>query len=741
MPHMTGHHGTTPRPEATGDKPLPRMAESRSVLQVTVSGGAIAVVEVPEPALCPGAVLVRTSHSVISVGTESASIGGGGRRESLLLKAIKSPQLVRKVVDRVMNHGLRDTVELVRTRVSTEQAVGYSCAGVVVEVAPDVTRFRVGDRVACAGAGYANHAAVNVVPQNLVVRLPDEVSFEEGAFGTLGAIALQGVRRCAPTLGEKVVVLGLGLLGQLTAQLLKASGAAAIGVDVRRERVERALALGMAEGFALSERDFVDGVLERTEGRAADAVIVTAAGSDAGLLNRAFEACRRKARVVLVGDVPIRIQRDKIYKKEIDFLISTSYGPGRYDPAYEERGQDYPLAYVRWTEGRNLEAVLDRIGRGGLNVAALVDARRPVEDAESAYALLAAEPPPIGVLLDYHLAGASTVAAGRRSYTLRAPRARGVAGVFQVGVIGYGSYFRSALLPHLRSHAGFALTAVCARHGLTVKSAVDRDGFARGTTDFRELLADPEVQVVYVATRHDQHYALARAAVESGKAVFVEKPMTMTAAEGRALADLVAERRALLTVGFNRRFSPHARRLKTMLRAVAGPKLMLYRVNAGPLSAEHWLLDPVEGGGRLLGEGVHFFDFLAFLAGAPPVRVRAVSPPGLARDEAVVALEFADGSVGTVVYTGRGSPAAGKERVEVFAGGSTFVLDDFRSLEVHGTGVERSTTRTIEKGQREQLENLHRALRGEEDLGVTAEDGFRATWCAERAVGSQGEGR
>jgi threonine dehydrogenase-like Zn-dependent dehydrogenase len=447
------------------------MAESRSVLQVTVSGGAVRVVEVAEPVVRPGSVLVRTSHSLISVGTESAGIGGGGRRESLLLKAIKNPHLVRKVVDHIKSHGLRDTTELVRARVSTEQAVGYSCAGAVIDVASDVTRFRAGDRVACAGAGYANHAAVNVVPHNLVARLPGRVSYEEGAFGTLGAIALQGVRRCAPTLGEQVVVLGLGLLGQLTAQLLKATGAAALGVDVRKERVERALTLGMAEGFAVSERDFVAGVLERTEGRGADAVIVTAAGGDAGLLNRAFEACRRKGRVVLVGDVPIRIQRDRIYRKEIDFLISTSYGPGRYDPSYEERGQDYPLAYVRWTEGRNLEAVLDLIAQGGLNVAPLVDARRPVEEAESAYARLITDQPPIGVLLDYHLELGGP-ALPERAYVVREPRVTAGPAPFKVGVIGYGSYFRSALLPHLRSHPGFALTSVCARNGLTVKGAV-----------------------------------------------------------------------------------------------------------------------------------------------------------------------------------------------------------------------------------------------------------------------------
>lgn len=703
------------------------------MLQVAISGGQVEVVDVPEPVLRPGGVLVRTSYSLISVGTESAGLGGVGGGENLLVKAIRNPALVRKVMDRVSSHGLKSTVELVRTRVSTEQAAGYSCSGVVLEAGPDVTRFRAGDRVACCGAGFANHAAVNFVPQNLAAKLPDGVSFEEGAFGTLGAIALQGVRRCAPTLGERVVVLGLGLLGQLTAQLLRASGAVVIGVDVRSDRVERARALGMAEGFTVSERDFVAGVMERTEGRGADAVIVAAAGGDAGLLNRAFDACRRKARVVLVGDVPIRIQRDKIYKREIDFLISTSYGPGRYDPDYEEKGHDYPFAYVRWTEGRNLEEVARLIGTGALAVRPLINAAYPIEKAEEAYASLLSESRPIGVLLDYHLGDPSRREARRTYLPRRGSVAAGETGAFRVGVVGYGSYFRSVLLPLLREHEGFVLASLCARTGLTVRAGVEKGGFARGTTDYRELVADPEIQVVYIATRHDQHYPIARDAVEAGKAVFVEKPMTMTSRDGRALADLVAERKAILTVGFNRRFSPHAARLKELLRGIAGPKTMTYRVNAGPLPPEHWLLDPAEGGGRILGEGVHFFDFLCWLSGAEPARVEAVSPPGRGRDEAIVSLEFADGSVGTVVYSGSGSPDSGKERVEVFAGGATFVLDDYRCLEVSGLSAVSLKTRTVEKGQRDQLQNFYRALRGEEDLGVTAEDGFRATWCAEQA--------
>jgi len=704
------------------------------VLQVAISGGEVRVVEVPEPVVRRGAVLVRTSHSLISAGTESAGIGSGGRRENIVLRAIRNPALVKKVVDRVASHGLASTAELVRTRISTEMPSGYSCAGVVVDVGEDVADIRKGDRVACAGAGFANHAGVNVVPRNLVALVPDGVSFEEAAFGTLGAIALQGVRRAEPGLGDRVAVLGLGLLGQITAQMLKASGAVVIGVDVRPDRVARAQGLGLDAGFTIAERDFVAGVLERTGGRGADTVIVTAAGGDAGLLNKAFEACRRKGRVVLVGDVPIRIQRDKIYKKEIDFLISTSYGPGRYDPSYEEKGQDYPFGYVRWTEGRNLEDVLRQIASGALRVRPLIDATHGVEDASAAYASLAADTRPIGILLDYHLDAAAATPPSASYRPARRAAAPPKAGGFGVGVVGYGGYFRSMLLPLLKAHPGFTLASACSRNGLTVRAAVENDGFGKGTTNFQELVADPAVDAVYVATRHDLHYAVARAAVEAGKAVFVEKPMTMTVADARELVELVARRGTLLTVGFNRRFSPHAARLAELLRPIAGPKTLAYRVNAGLLPPEHWLLDPEEGGGRLLGEGVHFFDLLRFLAGAEPVRIASVSPRGRARDEGTFAIEFADGSTGSLVYSGSGASGMGKERLEVLAGGASFVLDDYRSLEVHGLDKAGLKTRTIEKGQKEQLENFYRALRGETSLGVTAEDGLQATWCAVEAV-------
>lgn len=700
--------------------------------QVVVVGGEIRVVDVPPPALRPGAVRVRTAFSLVSAGTESAGLAGGG---GLLGKAMRNPDLVRKVLQRVSSHGLGSTASLVRDRLNQEMPTGYSCAGTVTAVGEGVTRFREGDRVACAGAGYANHAAVNVVPVNLVAPVPPGVGFEDAAFATLGAIALHGVRRAAVSLGDRVAVLGLGLLGQLTCQMLRAAGCVVVGCDVRRDRVDRASSLGLRDGFAVTERELVPGVLERTGGRGADAVIVTAAAPDAGLLNRACEATRRKGRVVVVGDVPLRVFRDRIYAKEIDLLIATSYGPGRYDPDYEERGHDYPFGYVRWTEGRNLEEVLRLIDVGSLAVRPLVDVSVPVADAVEAYRRLSEEPRPIGVLLGYPEAETETKVSPTLYLPRRAPGPTVEKGI-GVGVIGYGAYLRSVLLPILRREAGFRLRAVCARTGTSVRHAVEHDGFERGTTDHRELLADPEVDLVLVATRHDLHYPLASAALAAGKGVFVEKPMTRLAEEGRKLVAQVEETGKLLTVGFNRRFSPHVTRLRELLLPIAGPKTLSYRVNAGPLPKDHWLLDPEEGGGRLLGEGVHFFDLLAFLAGSEPVHVEAAAPRGNERDEAVVCLAFADGSVANLVYSGAGSTDLGKERLEVLAGGASFVLDDFRRLHVHGLSVKGLSTRTVEKGQPQQIANVLAAFSGQADLGVTAADGLRATWCAEQALAS-----
>ena len=588
--------------------------------------------------------------------------------------------------------------------------------------------------MACAGAGYANHAAVNVVPRNLVARIPDGVSFEEAAFVTLGAIALQGVRRAEPGLGDRVAVLGLGLLGQITAQMLKAAGAVVIGVDVRPDRVARAQALGLDPGFTVAERDFVAGVLERTDGRGADAVIVTAAGGDPGLLNKAFEACRRKGRVVLVGDVPIRIQRDKIYKKEIDFLISTSYGPGRYDAAYEEKGQDYPFGYVRWTEGRNLEEVLRQVAAGSLRVKPLVDATHGVEDAGEAYASLAAENRPIGILLDYHLEAAAAAPRAVSTARFAAPRRRPGRHVRRRGgrlrrVLPLDATAAAQGAPRLPAGLGLRPQRTHRpRRRRERRLREGHDGLPRGPRRPRgrgRLRGDAPRPPLRGRPRGGGRGqgSIRREADDD------DRGRRAGARRGRRAPRDAPDR------GFQPPLlAPRRGGLKELLDPIASTDRIVYRVNAGALPPEHWLLDPVEGGGRLLGEGVHFFDMLRFLAGADPVRVRSVSPAGKERDEAHRRHRVRGRLDRHRRLHGRRRSGLGKERIEVFAGGASFVLDDYSSLAVHGLGKDGLKTRTVEKGQKEQLENFHRALRGEASLGVTAEDGLQATWCATMAA-------
>jgi predicted dehydrogenase/threonine dehydrogenase-like Zn-dependent dehydrogenase len=705
--------------------------------QVCLSGGQIAVLEVPAPACAPGGIVVRTSHSLISTGTELSATGGGGR-ENLLMKAVRNPHLVKKVLEKVGTAGVRQTVDLVRARTSASIALGYSSAGEVVEVGEGVTAFKRGDRVACAGAGYANHAEYNFVPVQLASAIPPPVDYASASFATLGAIALQGVRRLDPTLGEQIVVLGLGLLGQITAQLLKANGCRVFGVDLLPARVDLARGLGMEEGLRAGETDPSAGIMEWTNGAGADGVIVCASGGNVGLLNRSFDLCRRKGRVVLVGDVPIRIAREKIYKKELDFFISCSYGPGRYDRGYEEQGIDYPLAYVRWTEGRNLAEVLRLMASGDLQVAPLVGKTYRAEDAPEAYASLQTGERPIAVLLDYGLTSAPSDAAPGR--TVRVAVARSGEGKLRLGVVGAGGFFRGVHLPAIEKHGHITIATIASRTGLSIRDLAAKYNVPHVTTDPEEIFRDPDIDAVLIATRHNLHAPLAIAAARAGKHVFVEKPMGLSVEECDRILAAVQESGVLLAVGFNRRFSPHARAMKAALDRARGPKTVIYRINAGPLPADHWLHDPREGGGRLVGEGVHFFDFARWLVGTDPVSVSAdavVTPAGADADNIIANVRFADGSVAAIAYVSSGHPGARKERVEAFGGGCIAVLDDYRSVEIHGgSPMPAGKSRVIEKGHAEILDNFYKAVRGSEPLGVTATDGYWATWCAEKAIRS-----
>jgi predicted dehydrogenase/threonine dehydrogenase-like Zn-dependent dehydrogenase len=708
------------------------------VKQVCLAEGEIRVVEVPAPMAAEGRVLVRTSHSLISTGTELAATRTSGGTLALLRHAIANPALVRKVWDRVGAVGIRQTAELVRARQQSMLALGYSASGVIVEIGAGVEHLRVGDRVACAGAGFANHAEAISVPVNLVARVPDGVSLEDAAFATVGAIALHGVRRAEPTLGEQIVVVGLGLIGQITVQLLRAHGARVFGADLREDRLALARTFGMEAGASPQEGRTADAVADWTLGAGADAVIVCASSGNAALLNESFDLCRRRGRVVLVGDVPIRIARDRIYKKELDFRISTSYGPGRYDSRYEEKGHDYPLGYVRWTEGRNLAEVLRLVASGELNLGGLQAQVSPVDAAADAYARLKLPDAPIALLLRYGQGAEPARHAKVVELPVRA--SAGKTGDVVLGVIGAGAFFRGVHLPNLQKHGGFFIKTIVSRTGLAARDYATRAGVPRAATSADEVLGDPEINAVLIATRHDAHASLVAAAAAAGKHVFVEKPLALTPADARMARDAAAAASVLVSVGFNRRFSPLALAARDAAARAGRSKIVIYRVNAGQLPADHWLLDPVQGGGRIRGEGVHFLDWVRWVVGSEVAAVtgRALRSGGrLQPDDLSIVVELADGSLATVIYAGEGAGRSGKERIEIFGGNQTVLLDDFQKLDVYTGGSHTSDHRKhVEKGHFEILENFYRAIRGEAPLGVTADDGVAAAEMAEAAIRS-----
>jgi predicted dehydrogenase/threonine dehydrogenase-like Zn-dependent dehydrogenase len=683
--------------------------------QVVLRNGQPLVIDVPAPTPRPGRVLVGNAASVISSGTERAAIVDGGG--SLPMRAVRNPELVLLALRHAREHGVRETAGLVRNAVSDDTALGYSSAGTVLH-SGGLGEFSVGQTVACAGAGHANHAEIVSVPGNLVSPVPAGVPPRDAAFATLGAIALQGVRRAEASLGERTVVIGLGLLGLLTVQLLRAAGCAVLGVEPDSSR--RKLGLELGAELAIAPQDAVAGVLRWSAGVGADSAIVTASASSSAIVNDAVAMIRRKGRVVPLGDVGLSFAREGLYKREADVLISTSYGPGRYDPIYEEAGVDYPLAYVRWTENRNMGEFLRLLATGRVAVEPLVGLELPLERAQDAYEALRSQPPPLTAVLRYNHAGQSPT--GGESVRVRsgsAPaRRRSASNVVKVGVIGPGSFVRAMHLPNLRADGAAPVVAVAAHRG-TVATDVARavGGEVEAVTDWRRVVEHPDVDLVLIGTRHDSHAEIAAAALRAGKAVFVEKPLGLTRAQIDGVWEAGGGEGAPLAIGFNRPLAPLSRCLREELSQVEGSLQVVIRVNA-PLAAEHWLNDPDQGGGRILGEGCHFFDYANWLCGTPlsvsggaarqPANVRAV-------ENVSVTIVYESGSVASLHYSGLGPPSLPKERIEVLAGGRAWVLDDFESLTCfQGTG-----SRTVEKGRRDKghaalMQRVLASCRGED---------------------------
>ena len=663
-------------------------AAMKQVLQ-NLRSGETTVEEVPAPGVQANSLLIRTRASLISAGTERSMVEFG--KASLIGKARGQPDRVKQVLAKIKADGLLPTMEAVFAKLDEPMPLGYCNVGEVLEVGPGVSDFKPGDRVASNG----HHAEIVCVPGSLCAKIPDEVTDEQAAFMVVSSIGLQGIRLLNPTLGERIVVYGLGLIGLLSVQLLRMNGCEVLGVDVKADRLKRAESCG-AKVTSAASGDPVAAAEAWTEGKGVDGVLITAAAKTNEIVHNAALMSRKRGRIVLVGVVGLDLIREDFYKKELSFQVSASYGPGRYDENYEQRGQDYPRGFVRWTEGRNFQAVLAALRTGELRVDDLITHRFPLADASAAYETLSAEPSVLGVLLEY-----SPEADTARKLTvtqLPAP----ASGQAVVGVIGAGLYARGNLIPYV-AKAGARIAYVADLKGEAAQHAAAKNRAEQALTDYKTILADPTVQAVLIATGHSVHARLVCEALSAGKHAFVEKPLAMNEEELSMVLDAAAKAPdRIVMVGFNRRFSPHVVKMKELLAGRSGPLCMNMTINAGHIPAEHWVHDPVKGGGRIIGEACHFIDLMAHLAESPVTRVAAAMVAGrvaVEDDKMSILLSFDDGSVGTVNYFANGSKSYPKEMLEVFSDGRVLKLDNFRRLRGYGfKGFRKFKTARQDKG-------------------------------------------
>jgi predicted dehydrogenase/threonine dehydrogenase-like Zn-dependent dehydrogenase len=682
--------------------------------QVLLKGGKAVLDEVPAPVVSDKSILVAVHYSCISVGTEAASMAVAA--DPLYLRALKQPQKVRRAFEMMQEQGIERTIKRIRGTLTSGQPTGYSAAGIVVGIGQEVEKFKIGDRVACAGAGIANHAEVICVPVNLAVHVPDTLDLQDASTVTLGAIALQGIRRTSPTLGETVVVIGLGILGQLSVQLLKANGCRVIGVDPDRARIEIALACGMDQGLDPSQDDVVGRTVWATEGLGADAVIVTAAATTHEIISQAMRACRKKGRVVLVGDVGLDLKREDFYRKELDFLVSTSYGPGRYDPNYEEGGQDYPLPYIRWTENRNMAAYLELLAAQKIRLQPTRPAVVDLVEAENLYSrLVAGNDKPLLAMLRYP---GQPEAAAQHSISIGL-KSNPHSGRIRVALIGAGSFAQGMHLPNLvKLRDKYEIRWVVSRTGATAKSVAMHYGAPYAGTEYQAALSDSAVDLILIATRHHLHAEVALAALRAGKHVLVEKPLALNDEELRLIEAFYSDGsgdKPVLMTGFNRRYSPPMQYIKKILAGRSGPMMISYRMNAGYLPPDHWVHGP-EGGGRNVGEACHIYDLFGYLTDAQPVVCNATPmsriPGGCRPNENFVAtISYSDGSVASLHYTSVGSSGFPKEQMDIYVDRKVITLDDYKKVGVFGEKYKGWSHASADKGQFNELLGLSDLIR------------------------------
>ncbi len=698
----------------------------RQIVQNTRTG-ALEIVEVPAPSPGPGQILVRNHFSVVSSGTEAMSLEFA--RKSMLAKARSRPDLTRQVLRKLREEGPLATYRTVINRLDSPQPLGYSSAGRVESVGPGVVRFAPGDRVACAGAGYANHAEFVVVPENLAAPIPEGVATEHAAFATIGAIALQGVRIANPTLGEIGVVIGLGLIGQITVQLLRANGCRVLGIDLQPERVKQALEQG-AEWGATPDSPSPGWKDAATSGYGADFALVTASAQTSAPLQLAAELCRARARVTVVGAMPMELDRRTFYERELELRMSMSYGPGRYDRAYEEHGYDYPLPFVRWTENRNLQAFLHLIAQGGVKLDLLHPKIRPFGEALEAYdALYRGEAADIAALFRYDVRADT-----HHSVAVSEPP-RGVAkSAVGVSFVGAGNYAKSVLLPALGDVSGVRKVAVATATGPSARRTAERYGFASCGTEPVQAISALGTDLVFIATRHDSHAELAIRALQAGQAVWLEKPAGLSPEEIDALAAEAAGK--FLVVGYNRRFSSHARAIKQAFANRQSALAVRYSVAAGAPPRGTWITERSVGGGRVIGEVCHFVDTCQFLVGAPARTVYARALGRDATDDSVVALlGWDDGSTAVIEYLAHAGSELPKERFEVSADGRTAYCLNFRNTQIGGKS--EVSTYNQDKGQAAAVKEVIEAVRAGRPSPMTLAEivaASRVTFAIEESI-------
>ena len=712
----------------------------KQLLQNMKTGQAV-VAEVPTPTPGDGMALIRTANSLVSAGTERMLVSFA--KQGLLGKARSRPDLIREVLNKARREGLLTTIEAALNKLDQPFALGYSSAGTIIKTGPGLVGFKAGDRVACAGGGYAVHAEYAIIPQNLMVPIPEPVNFEEAAFATIGAIAMQGFRLSEVGVGARVGIIGLGLLGLLTTGIARAAGCQVLGVELDPARADLALQVGANK--AVNREQAIEAARSFTQGDGLDAILICADTSDNDPLILAGEIARDRAKVVVVGSVGMEVPRKPYYEKELELVVSRSYGPGRYDPAYEEKAHDYPIGYVRWTETRNIAAFLTLLAEDKLDVSPLISHRVAIEEGARAYAIIIGDQPYLGVLLTYE---EQDLPDERRILNTAAPSVRVRPDeILALGVLGAGNYALSTFLPVVKRIGGIAPVGIASASGVSAHYAARRFGFGFAASKAETLLDDPVINMIAILTRHHLHSQQIQAAIQAGKHVYCEKPLAINTAELKQIEQMLqGENQPLLTVGFNRRFAPLAQHLKAFVDTRHEPLYMHYRLNANVLPKGHWLLDPEVGGGRIIGEGCHFIDFLTFLVGESPVEVLTQGLPDggiYSEDNVIMTFRFPDQSLGLVSYLANGDKSFPKEYLEVFFGGQVATLNDWRLLETVAKGrrkVKRHLLRQ-DKGHSNAWRAFLAAVQGQEELPIPYEQLLGVTRASFAALESLRSGK